>query len=88
MEASQCSQCCQSHLDLQRSSALQHEPSDLLQQVKGAGAALDLQSWNHITTLLFSITQTVAMVTRAEDALPRLVDSILDAVLTVSPNRQ
>lgn len=40
------------HLDLQRSSALQHVAADLLQQVKGTGAALDLQGWKHTDLML------------------------------------
>lgn len=38
-----------SHLDLQHSSALQQVTTDLLQQVKGTGAALDLQGWKNTT---------------------------------------
>lgn len=57
---SQCSQCVTevswwewaAHLDLQCSSALQHVAADLLQQVKGTGAALDLQGWKHTDLML------------------------------------
>lgn len=40
------------HLDLQHSSALQQVAADLLQQVEGGGAALDLQGWKHTRFVL------------------------------------